>query len=276
MSSKPYVLGTGLDELARLAMQAQLWSDAAHAAWLRAGIQLGRRVLDVGCGPGYASGDLAHLVTSSGEVVGVDESQPFIDHLNTQSKLRGLTNLSGHVGDVQQLTDHSVLGKQKGTFDAAFARWVLCFVPRPEDVVRSVSAMLKPGGKLVVFDYFGYQTMALSLPSPAWRAAVDATAASWRERGGDPDIVGRLPAMFEAHGMKLEHLQLHHRTARGHEPMFTWLQEWWKTYTPKLVEMGRVTQQQCDDLLRDLDTVRNSTTHFGVCPPVYEVIAVKR
>ena len=51
----PYVLGTGDDELQRLSLQHRLWADAAHAAFRRAGITIAQRVLDVGCGPGFAA-----------------------------------------------------------------------------------------------------------------------------------------------------------------------------------------------------------------------------
>ncbi|MFY9341712.1 MAG: methyltransferase domain-containing protein, partial [Planctomycetota bacterium] len=71
---REYVLGTGADELSRLGLQHRLWSDAAHQAWQRACIRPGQRVLDVGCGPGYAAFDLAQIVTAVGAVVGVDES----------------------------------------------------------------------------------------------------------------------------------------------------------------------------------------------------------
>ena len=47
---KEYVLGTGQDELDRLALQHRLWSDAAHAAWRWAGLRLGARALDLGAG----------------------------------------------------------------------------------------------------------------------------------------------------------------------------------------------------------------------------------
>ncbi|MEQ1634790.1 MAG: SAM-dependent methyltransferase, partial [Planctomycetota bacterium] len=68
MSDREYVLGTGSDELTRLSQQHRLWSNTAHEAWLAARIAPGHRVLDVGCGPGYAAFDLASLVTARGAV----------------------------------------------------------------------------------------------------------------------------------------------------------------------------------------------------------------
>ena len=64
-----YVLGTHDGEVARLGLQHRVWREAMFAAWRRAGIRTGWRVVDVGAGPGYATLDLAELVGASGEVL---------------------------------------------------------------------------------------------------------------------------------------------------------------------------------------------------------------
>ncbi len=268
-AAREYVLGTGDDELARLALQHRLWADAAHAAWKMARIGLGDRVLDVGCGPGFASFDLAPLVGPRGRVVGVDESEAFIGHVNAQAAGRGLGWLTGVRGDVQAL--EGAVGGERD-FDLAYARWVLCFVPKPEDVIAGVARLLKPGGRFVVHDYFNYESMTLAPRRPSWAKAVAATAASWRARGGDPDVMGRVPRMMEKVGLKVTHLNVHQRVARGHETMFVWGDVWWRIYAPKLVAMGLLAQADCEELIRDLDEVKGSTTDFAVLPPVFEVI----
>lgn len=267
-----YVLGTGGDELARLALQNRLWSDAAVAAWQRAGLAPGQRVLDVGCGPGFAAFDLAHLVTASGAVVGIDEAPGFVAHCNEQARGRGLPWLTAVAGDVQQLTPERVGGVP---FDLAYARWVLCFVRDPEAVVRGVARALRPGGRFVVHDYFNYGSMTMAPRRRSHDLAVAATMKSWREHGGDPDVVGRLPALFAEHGLRIVHLGVHQRIARGGDSMFAWPDTWWRTFAPKLVAKGVLAQRDCDELLADLTAARTSGTDFIHCPPVYELIAVR-
>jgi ubiquinone/menaquinone biosynthesis C-methylase UbiE len=273
MAEREYVLGTGDDELTRLALQNRLWSDAAHAAWQRAGIAPGQRALDVGCGPGHASCELAQIVTGAGAVVGVDESQAFVTYVQEQARARHLPQLTAVCADVQQLGPEQTGSKP---FDLAYARWVLCFVRDPEAVVRNVARLLRPGGHLVVHDYFNYGSMTMAPRRRSHDLAVAATMRSWQERGGDPDVVGRLPALFASCGLRLVHLTVHQRIARGSDSMFAWPDTWWRTFAPKLVAMGKLAQRDCDELIADLTRARTSDGDFIQCPPVYELIGQKR
>ena len=64
-SVSDYILGTHDDEVARLGVQHRAWLPITRAAWKSAGIREGQVVFDVGCGPGYASLDLAQIVGAS-------------------------------------------------------------------------------------------------------------------------------------------------------------------------------------------------------------------
>ena len=270
MSTQPeYVLGTHAAELQRLGFQHRLWADAAHAAWKRAGIRPGHRVLDVGCGPGFASLDLAEFVGPSGRVVGIDESSGFVQAAVDSAKARGLAQFSGRVANALEIGTLSDLSP----FDLAYARWVLCFVADPEAVVAGLFERLSPGGRLVVHDYFNYATMTLAPPRASYSLVVRATARSWRQRGGDPDVVGRLPGMLQRQGFTLEYMEVHARFAFPGETMFLWGASWWRNYVPRLLEMGEITLSESEAFMRDLAEVEASSTEFMVLPPVWELIA---
>ncbi|HEX6812283.1 MAG TPA: methyltransferase domain-containing protein [Planctomycetota bacterium] len=273
MADREYVLGTGSDELTRLGLQNRLWSDASHTAWKLAGITPGQRVLDVGCGPGYAAFDLAQIVTGSGAVVGLDESESFVGHVREQARTRGLPQLTARAADVQAFTTEHT---GPAPFDLAYARWVLCFVRDPEAVVKNVARVLRPGGSFVVHDYFNYGSMTMAPRRTSHDRAVAATMRAWRDHGGDPDVVGRLPRIFAEHGMRLVHLTVHARIARGSDSMFAWVDTWWRTFAPKLVGMGLLAKDDCDELIADLTRARESSSEFIQCPPVYELIATKQ
>lgn len=268
---REYVLGTGADELERLGLQHRLWADAAFAAWKGAAIGPGQRVLDVGCGPGYASLDLAELVQSTGTVFGVDESEGFVQHLREQARRRGLSQVGAAAGDVQELAK-PLAGRRD--FDLAYARWVLCFVRDPGAVVAGVAAALAPGGRFVIHDYFNYEAMTLAPRRESHARAVAATARSWRARGGDPDIAARLPRLLRDHGFRVEHLAQHARVARPGDSMWHWIASWWTIYVPKLVAMGELSTDDGSRFFEDFAAMR-ADTDFAVLPSVFEIIARK-
>src|SRR5439155_11319771 len=66
---RDYLLGTHEEELARLGLQHRVWRPVVLDCWQRAGMTVGKRVLDVGAGPGYAAVDLAEIVGPTGKVI---------------------------------------------------------------------------------------------------------------------------------------------------------------------------------------------------------------
>jgi ubiquinone/menaquinone biosynthesis C-methylase UbiE len=269
-----YVLGTGEQESDRLGLQNRLWSASAHQLWERAGLRPGETVLDIGCGPGHATVELAEIVGPSGRIIAVDESPLFLKHLQDRATARRLTNVERFLGDAQQL--EALLPQYKGKADLAYARWVLCFVPDPEAVVRGIASLLKPGGRVAVQDYFNYESMSIAPKNPAFTRVISAIGQSWRARGGDPDIVGRLPALFRKHGLELGDIRLNQRVARPASTIWAWPDSFWRSYLPRMVEMEAITPTERDDFEAAWKKASADPDVFMLLPPVYDLVAVKR
>ncbi len=99
---KDYVLGTHDDELSRLGLQHRVWRPRALDVWRRAGFTVGQTLLDIGCGPGYASIDLAEIVGPAGRIVAIDRSRRFLDALESTRLQRGLDNIVTHELDLDE------------------------------------------------------------------------------------------------------------------------------------------------------------------------------
>lgn len=267
---REYVLGTDLDELVRLGFQHQLWLAHAAAAWEQAGFGPGQRLLDIGCGPGYATFDLALLVGARGRVTAVDASARFIAHLKAGAAARGLGNIAARLGDVERLA------AGRGAFDGAYARWVLCFVKRPEAVIRGVARALKRGGVFVAQDYFRYQGVVISPDCAVFRKFFRMVDRSWRRRGGDPDIGLRLPAMLAAEGFDVVHIRPLLRVARPGTPLWQWPDTFFANYLPALGRLGLFSRTERREFLRQWRRRSRDPAAFFVTPPMIEVIAVKR
>src|SRR5919201_4355400 len=95
-AERDYVLGTHQEELARLGLQHRVWRPVVLDCWQRAGITVGKRVLDIGAGPGYATIDLAEIVGPTGEVVALERSQNFIHAMEVGCRERSLANVKIH------------------------------------------------------------------------------------------------------------------------------------------------------------------------------------
>ncbi|MCL4221097.1 MAG: methyltransferase domain-containing protein [Phycisphaerales bacterium] len=267
-----YVLGTDEQERIRLGLQHRLWSACAHQAWERAGLRPEWRVLDVGCGPGWASLDMAQIVGPAGSVFGVDESDRYVQWFNQAMSAAGLPWASAVPGDVHQI---ALAAAGEAPFDMGYVRWVLCFVQDPGTVVAQVAELLKPGGRLVIQDYFNYECMSLAPRREAFSRGIQAVAQSWRDRGGNPDVMGGMPALLRKAGLRIIHREVIQRFAHPHEQMWTWPTVFWKTFMPRLEEAGYLTAQQHQAFDQAWADATNDPDSFIHLPTVYELIAEK-
>ncbi|OBH82748.1 methyltransferase type 11 [Mycobacterium scrofulaceum] len=154
------------------------------AAYLLPHLKSGLSVLDVGCGPGTITADLAARV-APGPVTAVDQSADVLDAARAEVGRRGLSNVSFAAADVHRLDFAD------GTFDVVHAHQVLQHVADPVGALREMRRVCAPGGLVAArdADYAGFiwfpQVPALDL----WRDLYERAA---RANGGEPDAGRRL------------------------------------------------------------------------------------
>jgi SAM-dependent methyltransferase len=102
----------------------------------------GDRVLDIGCGFGDTTQQLAALVGAEGHATGVDVSEPFIEASIAEAKASGIENVDFFSTDVQ-------IGDLRGPYDYAFSRMGVMFFANPVQALRNIAGSLRPGGRLV-------------------------------------------------------------------------------------------------------------------------------
>jgi len=156
------------------------------AAYLLPHLRPGQRMLDVGCGPGTITADLAGLV-APGSVLAVDPSAEVVDQAADYCHRRGVTNLEVRVGDI------STLDLPDASFDIVHAHQVLQHLPDPVEALRRMRRLTAPGGLVAARDA-DYTAMTWYPQVPAleeWRALYGSLA---RRSGGQPDAGRRLLA----------------------------------------------------------------------------------
>lgn len=139
--------------------QIQFWNEQAGPRWVafqeqfdeqlepigvaamdRLGVPAGARVIDVGCGCGATSFDLARRVGPSGRVLGVDISGPMLDH--ARSRLARL-----QVGNVELVRGDAQVAELPES-DLVFSRFGVMFFEDPVAAFRNLRGALAPAGRV--------------------------------------------------------------------------------------------------------------------------------
>jgi SAM-dependent methyltransferase len=267
-TERDYVLGTHDAEIVRLDVQNAVWRPYAADAWDRAGIRAGARVLDVGAGPGHAASDLAERVGPHGHVLAVERSSRFAAFARDLVISRlGCRNVA--VRELDLMTwDIGETG-----FDAAWCRWVACFVASPPVLVRRIHDALRPRGIAVFHEYVDYASWRLLPEGPAMSAFVLEVMASWRANGGEPDIARSLPTLLRAGGFTIVSARPLVFALTSHDDMWRWPAGFVRGGARRLRELGLVTDQWIDRVLGELDEAERQPTTVMITPMVLEILA---
>ncbi len=112
-----YVLATGDLDRERLTILSSLYNPGALEFMVKEGLQSGMKVLEVGCGTGHMSVDLAKIVGPSGEVFASDNSEAQLAITQETIEASGLHNI--HTVHLDLKED---LPKYQGQFDFIYGR----------------------------------------------------------------------------------------------------------------------------------------------------------
>lgn len=264
-----YVLGTHDAELQRLGLQHAVWRRRVLRCWQNCGIKEGSKVLDIGAGPGFATFDLAEVVGKSGRVVAVEKSARFVQAVGAGIASRGLDNV-----EVQAL-DLMTQGLPNLFFDAAWTRWVACFVAHPNRLVAAIAEALRPGGKAIFHEYVDYATWKLLPSVPLLEEFVLRVMKSWRRAGGEPNIAKSLPALLTRHGLQVCHTEpITYCVSPQHE-IWKWPASFLDVNLSRLVELGDADEGWARSVRRALAEAERKDETRMLTPMVLEIVATK-
>lgn len=196
MSANSYIIQGGLSGRERLRLLARVMRPATLALFERAGVRAGMQCMDMGCGGGDASIELARLVGPSGSVTAIDFDPVKIEVARQEAAGTGLENITFQVADVAG----EAAGEPAAT-QLVYARFLLSHLPDPEHILARWIGRLVPGGLLIVED-IEISGHIVHPPSWAHDAFVDLYRRAAHARGADPDIGPRLPGMLQDAGLQ--------------------------------------------------------------------------
>ncbi|MCX5043843.1 methyltransferase domain-containing protein [Aldersonia sp. NBC_00410] len=205
-----------------------------------AGVGAGRKVLDVGCGPGALT---AYLLSTGAEVAAIDPSPPFIDAIRAR-----FPDIDVRLGTAEELPYDA------DAFDAALAQLVVHFMSNPVRGIGHMARVTRPGGVVAACVWDG-PTGALA---PFWDAvhvdspeATDEALLSGAHRGHLTDI--------------LEAAGLHdvHEDAISVDVVHPTFEEWWEPYTFGVGPAGEHVQRLDGDARARLESVARERLGSG-------------
>ena len=264
-----YILGTDASESRRLARQHRAWIEQMYSLLGRAGLKCGATVVDLGCGPGLTTFDLAHFVGLKGRVIGTDESRVFIEELISESERRGLTQVAGQVCSVESLD------LEPASIDAAYGRWILSWLSDPTGVLEQIAQALRPGGFYALQEYLNWGTMNMLPKSEAFDGGVAACLESWRQGGGMINASVPIPALASKLGLVVEHFEVVTRSGSPGPLVWTWLDEFYRNYLPRLVERGIMTTEAFSAFFESWERAGEDSNSQVIAPTMADIILRK-
>ncbi|SDH97758.1 methyltransferase domain-containing protein [Agrococcus jejuensis] len=160
------------------------------AAYLVPYLERGQRILDVGCGPGSITIDLARRV-GDGEVVGIDASAQVVEQARALAEASGVTNVRFEVGDAY------AVDAADGSFDVVHAHQVLQHLGEP---VAALAEWRRASRGIVAARDVVYSATAIHPFSEGLREWRRIIVALQDANGGEADAGSHLKAWARAAG----------------------------------------------------------------------------
>jgi SAM-dependent methyltransferase len=256
MKLESYIIRGGMEGRERLRLIACIMRPMTLALLERAGLRKGMNCLDVGCGGGDVSLELARVVGPEGCVVGVDLDEVKLETARAEAAVAGHANVEFQVADV------AAGALPRPGFDLVHARFLLTHLRDPGRALRRLVDLLGPGGLLVVedIDYRGHFSHP---PSAAFEAYVALYRRTARARGADPDIGPRLPGLLEEAGIRPAQLNVVQPTAmRGEDKLISAITM--EAIADSVLQAGFATRAEVEAIVDELYRLgRDEATVMG-------------
>src|SRR4051794_28399271 len=176
-------------------LQSHRWRTVDNSAgYLAPHLRPGLEVLDVGCGPGTITVDLAGRVAPGGRVVGLDVSSAPLDEARDFAG-RSRVEVEFTVGDVYALEAGD------GSFDVVHAHQVLQHLTDPVAALREMARVCRPGGLVAVRDV-DYATLTWFPADPGLDRWLEVYYGVARHNRAEPDAGRRLLSWAHRAGLR--------------------------------------------------------------------------
>jgi len=264
-----YPFGYGDEELQRLGEQHRVWQDENQRLLSRAGFHEGDTLVDLGCGPGFTTLDLARRVGPTGRIIAVDrDGERSIPRLREATEAAGFENVEARVADLERFD------LPPGSVDGVYGRWVLMYLPDGEAraLATRVAKWLRPGGACALAEFCNYRHIGIYPPIEHFGLVVEALMrGAAGERGGNPEIGCVLPGLLDEAGLDVE-LAVATKAIRTGTVEWRWPDTLFRQILPMLVDKGYLAGEIQDDFIAEWEERSRDPSTVFFSSPVLEVV----
>ncbi|GAB3647122.1 class I SAM-dependent methyltransferase [Glycomyces tarimensis] len=237
-------------------LRSHAWRTAENsAAYLLPELQAHSTILDVGCGPGTITTDLA-AIAHKGHVTAVDRAEGILEQAAEYAAASGVEHVDFEVADVHELRF------EDDAFDVVHAHQVLQHVGDPVQALREMRRVATPGGVVAVRDS-DYRSFTWYPESDGLTDWLDLYERVARASGGEPDAGRRLKSWALKSGFREEDITATSSTWTYSTPhQRKWWSELWADralqsgFATQAVEGGHATR-------RDLEAIAQAWRSWG-------------
>jgi hypothetical protein len=143
-------------------------------------------------------------------------------------------------------------------------------------LLRRIAASLRAGGRAVLHEYQDYSTWRLIPSSESLTEFVTKVMTSWRNAGGEPDVVAKLLPLMPDEGLRIISLKPLIFAARPTDFAWQWPASFAVSNSERLVETGLMQRAAADRLQSDFRESALNPNTVMMTPLVLEIIAEKQ
>jgi SAM-dependent methyltransferase len=189
-----YVIRGGVEGKKRLEVLAQAMWPTTSRLLERAGLAAGMRCLDLGCGGGDVTLELARHVGPSGEATGLDMDKTKLELARETALARGLRNTRFRQADIGAWDDERA-------YDLIYCRFLLTHLSDPAPVLARMWQAARAGGSVVVED-IDFTGSFCHPACTAYERYLQLYRMVVARRGGDADIGPKLYGLARRAGWR--------------------------------------------------------------------------
>jgi len=264
-----YPFGYNRNELERLGHQHRVWTEENRRFLARAGFGEGATVVDLGCGPGYTTLDLARVVGPEGRVIAVDrDGARSLPLLRERADAAGFSNVETRAAELEDFD------LPEASVDGVYGRWVLMYLPESAAtaLVGRIASWLRPGGVCALAEFCNYRHIHIHPPSAHLPAIAEALMqAVAGDRGCNPEIGNVLSGLLRRAGLQVE-LHVVTKIVRALTPDWTWPDALFRVHLAGLVDEGYLTRELLHAFLADWEELSRDPDAMFFGSPMMEVV----